>query len=102
RTTSDAIIEVLAVPEVTYFRRELPPGLLFAGRSGSGPTMRCDAGIVMLRERPFVLCVMVKDLQLPMRPQRDYSKADQFIASVTRLAMQYFGGRETGARHKNA
>lgn len=100
RATSDAIIEVLAVPEVSYFRRELPPGVLYAGRSGSGPAMRCDAGVVLLRERPFVLCVMVKDLPLstPSRAYRDYSKADEFIASVTRLAMQYFGAGHGGRK----
>src|SRR5581483_2964846 len=64
RATSDGILEVLAVPEISYFRREIPRGIGFAGRSGSGPTMRCDAGIVLLPRRPFVLCVMVKDLSL--------------------------------------
>lgn len=102
RATSDAILEVLAVPEVSYFRRELPPGVAFAGRSGSGPTMRCDAGIVLLRDRPFVLCVMVKDLQMPSRSRRDYSKADALIGDVTRLALRYFGGGPSSMRHKGA
>src|ERR1051326_306966 len=52
RATSDAIIEVLAVPEMAYFRRELPPRTLFAGRSGSGPEMRCVVGLVLLGTRP--------------------------------------------------
>jgi beta-lactamase class A len=104
RATSDAIIEVLAVPEVSYFRRDLPPGVLYAGRSGSGPTMRCDAGIVLLSDRPFVLCVMVKDLPISSRPRayHDYSKADEFIASVTHLAMQYFGAGQGGAGRKSS
>ncbi len=88
RATSDAIIEVLAVPEVAYFRRDLPFGVRFAGRSGSGPTMRCDVGIVLAAERPFVLCVMVKGL--PFTPSRDYSKPDSLIAGITQLAVRYF------------
>ncbi len=88
RATSDAIIEVLAVPEVSYFSRQLPYGVRFAGRSGSGPTMRCDAGIVLASERPFVICVMVKGL--PFTPSRDYSKPDALITGITQLAVRHF------------
>ena len=98
RATSDAILEVLAVPEVSYFRRELPYGVRFAGRSGSGPTMRCDAGIVLAAERPFVICVMVKGL--PFTPSRDYSKPDALIARITQLAVRHFmpGARSSQLR----
>ncbi|MSU50537.1 MAG: serine hydrolase [Opitutus sp.] len=89
RATSDAILEVLSVPEISYFRREVPRDVPFAGRSGSGPTMRCEAGIVRLSDRPFVLCVMVKNLRFD--GTRNYSKADTLIGDITRLAMQYFG-----------
>lgn len=88
RATSDSILEVLSVPEISYFHRELPRGVLFAGRSGSGPTMRCDAGIVRLPNRPFVLCTMVKGLRFT--GPRDYAKADAFIAEVLRLALRHF------------
>lgn len=88
RRTSDAILEVLAVPEISYFRRALPRGVSFAGRSGSGPTMRCDAGIVMLADRPFVLCVMVKGLSFG--DGGDHAKADAIIGDVMRLALRHF------------
>ncbi len=98
RATSDAIIEVLSVPEVSYFRRELPRGVLFAGRSGSGPTMRCEAGIVRLKERPFVLCVMIKGL--PFTGAYDYSKPDALIAAVTQLALRRFAPAAGDGRRK--
>ena len=88
RPTSAAILEVLSVSEVSYFRRELPRGVMFAGRSGSGPTMRCDAGIVLLPDRPFVLCVMIKGL--PFTGAYDYAKPDALIAAVTQLALRRF------------
>jgi beta-lactamase class A len=88
RATSDGILEVLSVPEVSYFRREVPRGVMFAGRSGSGPTMRCDAGIVCLPDRPFVLCVMIKGL--PFSGSYDYSKADALIATITQQAVRRY------------
>ncbi len=88
RATSDGIIDVLSVPEVSYFRRELPRGVMFAGRSGSGPTMRCDVGIVRLADRPFVLCVMIKGV--PSADGRDYSAPDALIGAITQLALQRY------------
>ena len=90
RATSDAILEVLAVSEVTYFHRQLPNTVRFAGRSGSGPEMRCDAGIVLLPGRPYILCVMVTNLRLPVGGPRDYRNADALIGNVTRLAHRRF------------
>ena len=93
RAMSDAILKILALPEVSYFRRSLPPGIAFAGRSGSGRGARCDVGIVMLKERPYVLCVMVKDLGSGAVGGPNYGKADNFISEVTRLAQQYFSSK---------
>lgn len=90
RATSTAILEVLAVSEVTYFRRQIPPTVPFAGRSGSGPTMRCDVGVVQLPNRPYILCVMVKNLHTSDESVRDYGKADAVIGAITRAAHQHF------------
>ena len=90
RATSAAIIEVLSLPEVSYFKRELPSFIRFAGRSGSGSNHRCEAGIVLVPNRPYVLCVMIKDLPVGLGRSRDYSKADALIGDVTRLAQERF------------
>ncbi len=90
RATSDAVLGVLALPEVSYFKRELPGHIRFAGRSGSGLSYRCEAGIVLVPNQPYVLCVMVKDLRPSHERTRDYSKADALIGDVTRLAQARF------------
>jgi beta-lactamase class A len=97
KATSDAILKMLTLPEVSYFRRNLPPGVMFAGRSGSGQGARCDVGIVMLKDHPYILCVMLKDLGTGTFPGGgpNFTKADTFIGSITKLAQQYFSSKTT-------
>lgn len=90
RATSDAIIAVLVLPEASYFRRELPSFVPFAGRSGSGSSHRCEAGIVLVPKRPYVLCVMIKDLRWSRERGRNHASADALIGAVTRLAQEHF------------
>lgn len=91
RATSDAILDLLALPEASYFHRELPSGIRFAGRSGSGPSFRCDEGVVLLSDRPYVFCVMVDGIgHSPAAGRRDYSRADVVISAVSRRAFTYF------------
>lgn len=101
RATSDAIIEVLALPEASHFKRELPGFIRFAGRSGSGPNHRCEAGIVLVPKHPYVLCVMIKDLRLSRERTRDYSTADALIGAVTRLAQERFMPVVAASTHFN-
>jgi beta-lactamase class A len=52
RRTSDEIIAILALPEVSYSRRNLPRDVKFAGLSGFGAGIRSDQGIVLFDGRP--------------------------------------------------
>ncbi len=101
RATSDAILNVLALPEVSYFRRNLPAGMVFAGRSGSGTNSRCDTGIVMFKARPYVLCVMLKDLPLNPDAGPRFAKADAFIGHVTQLAQKFFSAKSASESAKS-
>jgi beta-lactamase class A len=100
RATSEAIIEVLSLQEISYFRRFLPPGIRFAGRSGSGPTFRCDQGIVLLPKHPYIFCVMIDEIAGggPETPQ-DYTRADNLIGQLSRAAYRHFSGsRSSGTQ----
>jgi len=91
RATSDAILEVLALQEISYFRRELPPGVRFAGRSGSGPTFRCDAGIVLLENNPYIFSIMIDGIATDSQNRRrDYARADELITRASRIAFEHF------------
>lgn len=96
RATSDAILEMLALPDISYVRRDLPFGVRFAGQSGSGPDFRCDEGIVLLPKHAYIFCVMIDHIpERRVRGRRDYSQADQLIADLGRLALEYCQREET-------
>jgi beta-lactamase class A len=101
RATSDAIIDLLAIPDMSYVRRELPFGVRFAGQSGSGPDFRCDEGLVLLPNHAYIVCVMVDRLpERRVRGRRDYSEADRVVSQLSGLALSYFEGDQPDAEKK--
>ena len=49
---------VLATPKASWIPRDLPEGLKIANKPGELEGVRNDSGIVFLRNRPYILCVM--------------------------------------------
>lgn len=86
--TSRAILDVLALPESSWFRRDLPPGVRFAGESSAGRDMRCEEGIVLLPDRPYIFCVMYTRPPGAARP----AAADDPLERIARLTLGFFGG----------
>jgi hypothetical protein len=91
RATSDAILEILALPESAPFRRDLPPGVRFAGESGSSPTMRCEEGIVLLAEHPYIYCAMYTRPAGREQQGRTFAANDP-LEQLSRIALDYFSG----------
>lgn len=85
---SSAILEVLALPESSWFRRDLPSGVRFAGESSAGRDMRCEEGIVLLPGRPYIFCVMYTRPPGTDRPEA----AEDPLERIARLALEHFGG----------
>ncbi len=53
---------VLATPKESWLPRGLPEGLKIANKPGSLEGVRNDSGIVFLKNRPYVICVMTSYL----------------------------------------
>jgi beta-lactamase class A len=49
---------VLATPKQSWIPRDLPEGLKIANKPGELEGVRNDSGIVFLKNRPYILCVM--------------------------------------------
>lgn len=97
RATSDAILEVLSLPETFFFHRELPPNVRFAGESGASPTMRCEEGIVLLPKRPYIFCVMYTREAARSSVSRLRGSPEELLEKFSRLAIGYFNGGSVGS-----
>lgn len=96
RSTSNAILEVLALPETVFLHRELPPTVRFAGESGISPNMRCEEGIVLLPDRPYIFCAMYTRAENRPGTNRGRNLED-LLDKISRLALAYFSGGKFGA-----
>ncbi len=93
---SDAIA-LLKLPKENRLRRGLPPGVESADKSGELDGVRVDAGIVFLKNRPYVFSVMATYL-------KDEDEGERAITEMSRAAYEYFerlatsgvGGRRIG------
>jgi beta-lactamase class A len=54
----DDFFSVLATPKESWLPRNLPEGLKIANKPGSLEGVRNDSGIVFLKNRPYIICVM--------------------------------------------
>lgn len=95
RSTSREILDLLALPSATFTQVELPENVRFAGESGASSTMRCEEGIVLLKERPYLFCVMFTHPPVRNRGEsRQRSQKDEFIERVSRATLTYFNGQK--------
>lgn len=93
RATSDAVLDLLSLPEVGYVRRDLPAGVAFAGLSASAPGMRCDQGIVRLKNRPYIFCVLMAGAAITSPRSAGAGAADQLMTSLSRTTWRFFSAR---------
>jgi beta-lactamase class A len=54
----DDFFNVLATAKSSFIPRDLPPDLKIANKPGELEGVRNDSGIVFLKDRPYVICVM--------------------------------------------
>jgi beta-lactamase class A len=75
--------KMLSTHKNSFIPRDLPEGLQIANKPGALEAVRADSGIVILQNRPYVICVMSTYL---IR-ERDGEEA---IAKISAAAYRYF------------
>jgi beta-lactamase class A len=74
----DDFFNVLATSKDSWIPRELPPDLKIANKPGELEGVRNDSGIVFLKNRPYVICVMTTYLA-------NERAGEEAIARISRL-----------------
>ena len=57
---AEQVLGILGKPKSTPLNRAIPSNLAVANKSGGMERVRCDVGIVFLRNRPYAISVMTK------------------------------------------
>jgi beta-lactamase class A len=97
--TMPAAIELLKKPKENRLRKGLPAGVESADKSGELDGVRADAGIVFVKNRPYVFSVMTTFL-------KSDEEGESAIVDMSRAAYDYFerlgsggvAGRRLGAQ----
>ena len=79
----DDFFNVLATSKDSWIPRELPPDLKIADKPGELEGVRNDSGIVFLKNRPYVICVMTTYLA-------NERAGEEAITRISRLAYGVF------------
>jgi beta-lactamase class A len=76
-------VALLEKPKESRLRRGLPDGVRTADKPGELDGVRVDAGIVFVKDRPYILCVMTTYL-------KDEAEGERAIEAMSRTAYEYF------------
>ncbi len=76
-------LKTLAIPKDSYIRKGIPDNVPVASKPGSLPRVRCESGIILLKERPFILCLMTSYL----KKEED---GEILISEISKIFFEYF------------
>jgi beta-lactamase class A len=82
-TSQPDAIALLKKSKESRLRKGLPAGVETADKPGELEGVRVDAGVVFVRNRPFILCVMTAFLQ-------SETEGERTIEEMSRAAFEYF------------
>ncbi len=86
------LIDLLAIQKGGPLQNGIPEDVIVAEKSGQLEAVRADAGIVYLKDRPFVICVMVTYL----KNDRDGNPA---ITAIAKLVYEHFLRLQRGGEY---
>lgn len=76
-------LKTLSIPKESYIRKGVPENIPVASKPGSLPRVRCESGIVLFMDRPFILCVMTSYL----KKEED---GEILISEISKILFDYF------------
>jgi beta-lactamase class A len=79
----DGALALLKKPKESRLRKGLPEGVDTADKPGELDGVRVDAGVVFVKNRPYVLCVMTTFL-------KSDAEGERAIEEMSRAAYEYF------------
>jgi len=85
-------LAILAIPKDSPLQQVVPEGVVVADKPGELEAVRCDSGVVMLKNHPYVICVMTTYLS----PQTD---GNIIIKKIGRLVFQHFDRLERSSEY---
>lgn len=75
--------DLIALPKDSLFNKALPAGVRIEDKPGSLDAVRCDAGIIEIAGRPFVMSVMTSYL-------KSNDDGERAVEEIARRAYDYF------------
>jgi beta-lactamase class A len=77
------LIDILAIPKESPLHAGIPEDVSVAEKPGELEAVRCDSGIVLLKDRPYIICVMTTYL-------KNDADGNPAIAAVAKLVYEHF------------
>jgi len=77
------LIDILAIPKESPMHAGIPEDVAVADKTGELEAVRCDSGIVLLKNRPYIVCIMTTYL-------KNDADGNPAIARIARLVYEHF------------
>jgi len=77
------ILSVVNESKDSPIKEAIPANIPVASKHGELEMVRCDSGIVELKDRPYIICVMTTYL-------KSEKAGEEVIAQISKLAFEYF------------
>lgn len=84
--------DLLALPKDSPLQQAVPEGITVADKPGELEAVRCDSGLVFLKKRPYIICVMTTYLA----PSED---GNAVIRKIGRLVYNHFDRLERSSEY---
>ncbi|HAR35467.1 MAG TPA: serine hydrolase [Acidobacteria bacterium] len=84
--------DFLSLPKESPLQQAVPDGVTVADKPGELEAVRCDSGLVFLRKRPYIICVMTTYLG----PRED---GNAIIRKIGRLVYEHFDRLERSSEY---